>query len=71
MSPVSAEKLGKKSFRIQKPPIKHPQHTLTVALRFTIKPAEKREKYVVILNQMIAQVQKIINSKKPRQNSNG
>ena len=71
MSPVSAKKLGKKSVRNQKPPIKHPQHTLTVALRFTIKPAEKREKYVAILNQMIAQVQKIINSKKPRPNSNG
>jgi len=62
MSSVLAEKLGNKSVRNQKPPIKHPQHTLTVALRFTIKPAEKRENYVAILNEMIKQVEKIANS---------
>jgi len=35
MSSVHSEKLGKRLVRIQKPPIKHPQHTLK-----TIKPAE-------------------------------
>jgi len=43
MSSVSSEKLGKKSFRIQKPPIKHPQHTLTVALRLrSLRDKRKR-----------------------------
>jgi len=66
LSSVLSEKLGNKSVRNQKPPIKHPQHTLTVALRFTIKPADEREKYVAILNAMIKRVEKIINSKKTK-----
>ena len=66
MSSVLSEKLGDKSVGIQKPPIKHPQHTLKVALRFTIKPREQREKYVEILDKMIKRVQRIINSKKTK-----
>jgi len=66
MSSIHSENPGNKSVRIQKPPTKHPQHTLTVALRFTIKPTEEREKYVAILNAMIKRVEKIINSKKTK-----
>ena len=66
MSSVHSEKLGNKSVRIQKPPIKHPQYTFTVALRFTIKPTKEREKYVELLNKMIKRVEKIINSRKTK-----
>jgi len=60
VSSVLAEKLEKRSVR-------RSNHTggariIHVALRFTIHPEEKREKYVELLDQMIKRVEKIINS---------
>ena len=60
MSSVLSKKLEKRSVRKSK-------HTggariIRVALRFTIHPGEKREKYVELLDRMIKRVEKIINS---------
>jgi len=60
MNSVHSEKLGNKPVRTQKPPINPPQHTLKIALRFTIKPAEEPERYVSILDDMIKRVETII-----------
>jgi len=60
MSSVSSEKLEKRSVRKSK----HAggARIIRVALRFTIQPEERREKYVDLLDRMIDRVEKIINS---------
>jgi len=57
MSSVSAKRLANKSVR-------KPKHTggariIHVALRFTIHPEEKRERYVELLDRMIKRVEKM------------
>ena len=66
MKPVHPKKLEKSSVRKRKTLIKHPQYIFKIALRFTVKPAEMREKYVKVLDDMIKRVQKIINARKTR-----
>lgn len=66
MKPVHSKKLGKSSVRKQKPLIRHPQYIFKIALRFTVKPAEMREKYVTVLDDMIKRVQRIINARKTK-----
>ena len=60
MSSVSSEKLEKRSARRSKPT--GGARIIRVALRFTIHPEEKRERYVELLDRMINRVEKIINS---------
>ena len=64
MNSVHSKKSGNKSVQTQKPPINPPQHTLKIALRFTIKPAEEPERYVPILDDTIKQVETIISGSK-------
>ena len=53
MSSVSSKKLENKSVRKLNPPIKYPQRTLKINLKFVIRPDEKR-------------VEKIINASKTK-----
>lgn len=66
MKPVHCRKLERSSVQKRKTLRKHPQRIFQIALRFTIKPAEMREKYVETLDLMILRVQKIINSRKTK-----
>ena len=66
MSSVSPEKLEKRS--VQKSKHTDGLRIINVALRFTVHPEEKREKYVELLDRMIKRVEKIINSARTKTN---
>ena len=66
MSSVSPEKLEKRV--VQKSKHTDGLRIINVALRFTVHPEEKREKYVEPLDRMIKRAEKIINSARTKTN---